>query len=758
MKSNEKIKTTNDKSVLSKSTNISKNENPKTDRATTSKKLGVSKLKGISNSLILNNNDTKNAKNAKKENSIFLPNIKVTPNKLKRLEKDLKFKFSLDYICRDNSIKSKLKETCKNLFVDEFYKKIFSDDFKKQVIALKEMKEQMDKKLNIQIYFENLDLILKIYGINLNGNLNPTLVKNLIEFLDSLYNTIKENNKSLNEIELNIILTLLIDKLSINNNTLKEHLIKLLNEYIELTDINKTMIVVLNIALGKNSKIKTEILDFTNELFNKNKLDIIQRNYVKIFGKYICTNDNIVKSKVLILFKHIFPVVGEELFILLDFLTDKDKKFLESNLFIDNEEEFEDEEEEVEIVDKHYLEINSSDEEIDDNDIDTDNNNNNNNSNINKNNNITKVENGAVDSNKGLIILLKDLMSKNEKERNNAVILIHKNIIQNYEENKHLLIPNIDNIIKYLIIVTHELFIKSDLKNIDLKFSMYLSSFLIKIANNKELISHISFDTLNILIHELLNYLLINNFNKIGKNKEGDQIYKTINSTMLRIIENCDKNSVIFIFLEVLKNYQNENKNIVNLTVKCLLRATQDLDKIINGLNIGKILKEMNIIIYNFQKNYLDLQHANNQIESYIIKFIREFIYKIAKFKEDTIMEIYNNSVKISNVEDKYIINWIKAGLERNRNKYDKNLNFSSNIGNINNSNNNSINNNINNDDIVNKDKNNKQTKEDNKNEENSKNLEEKNKKVNIDNNTNNNKVNNTIDKKKKKWNDIKFK
>ena len=49
------------------------------------------------------------------------------------------------------------------------------------------MKGQIDKKINIPIYFDNLDLILKIIGIKILNNLNPTLMKNLFEFLDSLF-------------------------------------------------------------------------------------------------------------------------------------------------------------------------------------------------------------------------------------------------------------------------------------------------------------------------------------------------------------------------------------------------------------------------------------------------------------------------------------------------------------------------------------------------------------------------------------------
>ena len=51
------------------------------------------------------------------------------------------------------------------------------------------------------------------------NNLNPTLMKNFLEFLDALHLVLSENKYKLNEIESSIII--LIDKLSLNNNTLK---------------------------------------------------------------------------------------------------------------------------------------------------------------------------------------------------------------------------------------------------------------------------------------------------------------------------------------------------------------------------------------------------------------------------------------------------------------------------------------------------------------------------------------------------------
>lgn len=81
-------------------------------------------------------------------------------------------------------------------------------------------------------------------------------MKNLFEFLDSLFLVLSENKYKLNETESNIIINILIDNLSFNNNTLREHSLSLLIKYIEFLDINKIMVTVINVALNKKNKIK----------------------------------------------------------------------------------------------------------------------------------------------------------------------------------------------------------------------------------------------------------------------------------------------------------------------------------------------------------------------------------------------------------------------------------------------------------------------------------------------------------------------
>ena len=120
-------------------------------------------------------------------------------------------------------------------------------------------------------------------------------------------------------------------------------------------------------------------------------------------------------------------------------------------------------------------------------------------------------------------------------------------------------------------------------------------------------------------------------------------------------------------------------------------------------------------------------------------------------------MDIYNDSIKKSDIEDKYIIHWIKTSLENlykidkiaspNRIKANQNYNTNESID-------------MSNKEKISDEKKNKEKNEQaNKNEINDK-KDNKNNESNISNNDNNKneKGNNTYDQLKKKWNDIKTK
>ena len=138
----------------------------------------VSKKHSSSNNISSNNikikSFQKNNLQFFKSDVVILINEYAIPNKMKRYDKDKKTKFNYNEINKDYS--KQLIKQCKNLFTKSFSDKIFSDDIRKQVEAFKEMNDQINKKINIPIYLDNLDLILKIVGIKIINNSNIKLI------------------------------------------------------------------------------------------------------------------------------------------------------------------------------------------------------------------------------------------------------------------------------------------------------------------------------------------------------------------------------------------------------------------------------------------------------------------------------------------------------------------------------------------------------------------------------------------------------
>ena len=53
------------------------------------------------------------------------------------------------------------------------------------------------------------------------------------------------------------------------------------------------------------------------------------------------------------------------------------------------------------------------------------------------------------------------------------------------------------------------------------------------------------------LSEQLLTKLLTDNLDKVGENKEGETILKNLNSSMLRMLENCNHTYVLCVLIDL---------------------------------------------------------------------------------------------------------------------------------------------------------------------------------------------------------------
>ena len=133
---------------------------------------------------------------------------------------------------------------------------------------------------------------------------------------------------------------------------------------------------------------------------------------------------------------------------------------------------------------------------------------------------------------------------------------------------------------------------------------------------------------------------------------------------MLRVLENCDTTSVILVLLEIIKQNQikEDDCNISNLAIKCLIKITQNLKDYINNIQLDKILLQMHLILVNYDK-YISNLEIKTQTDIMTVKFIKNFIIDIVKIKKQNVLIDYDNSIKKHKIKDNHILNWIKNTL-----------------------------------------------------------------------------------------------
>ena len=93
-------------------------------------------------------------------------------------------------------------------------------------------------------------------------------------------------------------------------------------------------------------------------------------------------------------------------------------------------------------------------------------------------------------------------------------------------------------------------------ESINLRFAKYFISIVLKTCNCKEMMMQVSQDKIFELAEQLLTRLLIDNLDKVGENKEGETILKNLNSSMLRILENCNHTFIICALLDLQRKYK----------------------------------------------------------------------------------------------------------------------------------------------------------------------------------------------------------
>ena len=133
---------------------------------------------------------------------------------------------------------------------------------------------------------------------------------------------------------------------------------------------------------------------------------------------------------------------------------------------------------------------------------------------------------------------------------------------------------------------------------------------------------------------------------------ENESLVKTLNSTMLRILENSDPNDMFCVLFDLLiknrKRIHNYSK-IIGLIIKCILKLTKALEQLVNVIQPEKILLKSHMYLLEFGTDPAKLG------EDIGIKTIKTILNELVKLYRENIWEFYAQSIQTHPRQDNYI-------------------------------------------------------------------------------------------------------
>lgn len=192
---------------------------------------------------------------------------------------------------------------------------------------------------------------------------------------------------------------------------------------------------------------------------------------------------------------------------------------------------------------------------------------------------------------------IKQLKHGDLSKRVDSLVSLNEMIL-NQEQYKEGLVRSANEIISAMTHVMIDIFDK-EIEEIPLRFAKYFITISVRLTQTKDIMRAISEENVFNYSEQLLLRLLIENLDKIGENKEGEFILKNLNSCVLRALENCNHTDILVVLFQLLKKYKDYGKlpKLAALIVKCILKLSKIIDKIIDKLDLEKVLVAIHELI-----------------------------------------------------------------------------------------------------------------------------------------------------------------
>lgn len=219
------------------------------------------------------------------------------------------------------------------------------------------------------------------------------------------------------------------------------------------------------------------------------------------------------------------------------------------------------------------------------------------------------------------LVALNEIISTTSSSNNSEQTQEQKNQLK-------ALIYCCNQLINAFTVVMKDIF-RHQVQDIPLRFTKYFITIVNKSCSSKEIMREVSEQSVHDLVEQLLTRLLIDNLDKIGQNKEGELILKNLNSSMLRMLENCNHTYVFGVLFGLLKKSKEDNSlpKLPGLIIKCLLKLSKIMDKLIEKMDMQKFL----VAIHEY---LVTIDHDNKtQNDDLGVRIVKTLVNEVVKLK-----------------------------------------------------------------------------------------------------------------------------
>ena len=240
--------------------------------------------------------------------------------------------------------------------------------------------------------------------------------------------------------------------------------------------------------------------------------------------------------------------------------------------------------------------------------------------------------------------------------RVDALVCLNEMITQKFDFHKDALLAMVTDITSTFTYVLHDIFSKNK-ESIPTRFGKYFIAILMKVCSVRPLMKDLQKDPMLLFVEEILAKLLYNGLENLGEKDEGENMMKNLNSTMLRVLENCDETRLFIVFLELLTKHKTVEliPKMPGLIVKCLLKLTKVMDHIIDNLQLDEVL----LSIHKYLLIHPSNPHMARKQEELGTRIVKTIINELVKRKRDSIWNYYG-LVSHHPYADLHIKRWIQ--------------------------------------------------------------------------------------------------